>query len=444
MLLKAIKEFKELFLQTSQNQKIHLVSHFDTDGVTSAAILSKTLERLNKQFSIKILKQLNQEEIELFPKDKIILISDLGSGNLKELSKIKNKVFILDHHEITEKPESDNIHIINPHLLEEYDELCAAELSYLFSREISEENKELAHLAILGAVGDTMEKDINKLRNLIISEAKVHVKKGLLIYPSTRPLDKALEFSSRPFIPGVTGDSQGTYELLQEAGIEKVGKIYKSLIDLEDSEMKRLVTAVLLRLNSNDKTQDYIGNLYLIKFFNKIEDARELSAMINACSRMDKAYISLMLCMGNSAAKKQAEKIYVKYRQHIISGLKYIDKNQKIEGKEYVIINAQDNIKDTIIGTLASILSFSSVYREGTVIIAMAYNEDKIKVSTRISGRNPKNSRNLKELMTSVTQTIGGYAGGHKRAAGCTIEKEHEDKFIELLKRKLDVEMVKI
>ena len=151
-----------------------------------------------------------------------------------------------------------------------------------------------------------------------------------------------------------------------------------------------------------------------------------------------------MLCMGNSIAKQQAERIYVKYRQHIISGLKYIDKNKKIEGKEYVIINAQENIKDTIIGTLASILSFSSVYREGTVIIAMAYNENKIKVSTRISGRNPKNCRNLKELMTSVTQIIGGYAGGHKMAAGCTIEKEHEDKFIELLKRKLDVEMIKV
>ena len=28
--------------------------------------------------------------------------------------------------------------------------------------------------------------------------------------------------------------------------------------------------------------------------------------------------------------RKKAEKIYVKYRQHIISGLKHIDKNKKI------------------------------------------------------------------------------------------------------------------
>lgn len=444
MLLEEIRKFTQLFLEETKHKKIYLVSHFDTDGITSAAIISKTLEKLDKQFSLKILKQLNQEEINSFPEDKVILILDLGSGNIEELSKLKDKVFILDHHEIIEKPLSKNIILLNPHLLNKYEELCSAELCYLFSKQISQENKELAHLAILGAVGDTLEKDINKIRNMIIQDAKVKVKKGLLIYPSTRPLDKALEFSSRPFIPGVTGDCLGTYELLQEAGIEKLGKTYKSLIDLNDYEMKKLVTAVLLRINSKEKTNEYVGNLYLIKFFNKIEDARELSAIINACSKMEKTHISLMLCMGNSNARKQAERIYVKYRQHIISGLKYIDKNEKIQGKQYVIINAQNNIKDTIIGTLASIISFSSVYKEGTIIIAMAYNEDKIKVSTRISGRNPRDSRNLKELMTSITQIIGGYSGGHKRAAGCTIDKENEEKFIELLKRKLDVELVKI
>jgi RecJ-like exonuclease len=279
---------------------------------------------------------------------------------------------------------------------------------------------------------------------MIIKEANVKIKKGLLIYPSTRPLDRSLEYSSRPFIPGVTGDSQGTFELLKEAGIGKNGRMFKALIDLTDEEMKNLVTAVTLRLNGSEKDSDYIGNLYLLKFFNKIEDARELSAMINACSRMDHSGIALMLCLGNASARKQAERIYVKYRQHIISGLRYIDKNKKIEGREYIIINAKDQIKDTIIGTLASILSFSSVYQEGTIIIAMAYNEDKIKVSTRMAGRKSKSGRNLKELLDSVIGTIGGQCGGHKMAAGCTIDKEQENEFIELIKKKLEFELVKV
>ncbi|MFA5173980.1 MAG: DHH family phosphoesterase [Candidatus Pacearchaeota archaeon] len=442
-MLKEVENFVKIFLEKTKDKKIHLVSHFDTDGITSAAIFSRTLERLNKEFTIKIVKQLDEQEIKSFPEERIIVLIDLGSNSLKYLSQIKNQIFIIDHHEIIKKDIPENIGIINPHLLKNYEELCSAELTYIISRRISQENRNLSHLAILGMIGDTMERNINKLRNEIINDANVTIKRGLLIYPSTRPIDRALEFSSRPFIPGVTGNSQGTYELLKEAGIERQEKSYPSLIDLNEDEMKRLVTAVLLRVSSKE-SKDYIGNLYLVKLFNKIEDAREISAIINACSRMGNPHIALMLCMGNSDAKRKAERIYVKYRQHLISALKYIDQNNKIIGKEYVIINARDNVKDTIIGTLASILSFSQVYREGTIIVAMAYNEDKIKVSTRISGRNPINTRNLKELMESVADLLGGEAGGHKNAAGCTICKEHENKFIELLKQKLDFELIKV
>ena len=441
MILKAIEDFVKEFLK-NKDKKIHLVSHFDTDGITSAAILAKTLKRLEKQFSIKILKQLNQKEIDLFPEDKLILILDLGSGHLQELSKLNTQVFIIDHHELTTKIPK-NIQIINPHLLKNFEDLCSSELSYLFSKEISKENQDLAYLATMGMVGDTLEKNINLTRDSILKDSKVKIKKGLLLYPSTRPLDKTIEFSSNPYIPGATGDRIGAIELLKEAGIEKTHNKYKSLIDLNNEEMERLTTTVLLRLSSGDGSE-YIGNLFLIKFFNKIEDARELSAIINACSRMDHSEVAFLMCMGNSDARKKAEGIYVKYRQHIISGLKFIDSENKIQGREYVIINAKNNIKDTIIGTLASILSFSSVYKQGTIIIAMAYNEDKIKVSARMAGRNPKPNRNLKELIESITKVIGGESGGHKYAAGCTIDKEHEDKFIDLIKRKLEFEMIKI
>jgi single-stranded-DNA-specific exonuclease len=444
MTLDTVDKFSKIFLEKVKGRNIHLVSHFDTDGISSAAIASKTFERLDIQFSVKILKSLSDEEIDLFPDDKLIVILDLGSGSLKKLAESKKEIFIIDHHEINGENISEDIDVLNFHLIEGGESLCSAELTYLFARAISIDNKDLAHLAILGMIGDVMEKTINKTRDMIIKEANVRIKKGLLIYPSTRPLDRALEYNSRPFIPGVTGDSQGTFELLREAGIEREGNRFKALIDLTEEEMRNLVTSVMLRLNGKEKDSDFIGNLYLLKFFNKIEDARELSAIINACSRMDKPEIALMLCLGNVSARKMAERIYVKYRQHIISGLRYIDQNKKIEGREYIIINAKDQIKDTIIGTLASILSFSSMYKEGTIIIAMAYNEDKIKVSTRMAGRNVESGRNLKELLDSVMETLGGQCGGHKMAAGCVISRDDEEKFIGLMKKKLEFEVERI
>ncbi len=440
-MLAQIEDFIKKFFEKTQNKSLHIVSHFDTDGITSAAILAKTMQRLKKPFSIKILKQLEEKNIKDFPENKVLVLLDLGSNSLDYLKDLKNDVFIIDHHEPQEKiPE--NITIINPLLLKQDYELSTAELTYLFSKFISNENKDLAYLAVIGMIGDILDKNINKIKNQIITDADIETRKGILLYPSTRPLNKTIEFSSRPFIPGATGNPEGTIDLLREAGIMPLTRTYKSLIDLTKQEMNLLSTAILLRIH--DKKEDYIGNIYLIKFFNKLEDARELSAIINSCSRMGFSQIALMMCLGNPMARKQAERIYAKYRQNIISALRYVDENKKIEGREYVIINAGDNIKDTLIGTIASILSFSSVYKEGTIIITMAYDEDKIKVSTRIAGRNPHSPRNLKKIIEEVINITGGECGGHKKAAGCIINKSKEQDFINEIRRKLDIELIKI
>jgi len=445
-MLQEISQFTKLLLATIQHKKIILIGHYDTDGITATAIMTQALKRLEAQFTTKIIKQLTEEEIYNIPKDKIVIFVDLGSGSLQKLALLKNEIFIIDHHELSQEKDflsNRQIHLCNPHLTNQ-ELLCSAELAYLVAREINLENKNFAHLAVLGMVGDVMEKNIHKIRNMIIQEAEINVKKGVLIYPSTRPLDKALEYSSRPFIPTITANRENIIVLLKEAGIEKIGNKYKALIDLTEAEMKKFATALMLRMPAQG-ADSLIGNLFLIKFFNKIEDARELSAMINACSRMDQSNIALLLCLGNSDARKKAERIYIKYRQHIISGLKYIQTSAKIEGREYIIINAKDKVKDTIIGTLASILSFSSLYQEGKIIIAMAYNKDKIKVSARIVGR-PAISRNLKQFVESIVTSLEqkGEFGGHKHAAGCTITKTEEEKFIELIKKKLEFEMVKI
>jgi len=61
-----------------------------------------------------------------------------------------------------------------------------------------------------------------------------------------------------------------------------------------------------------------------------------------------------------------------------------------------------------------------------------------------MAGRNHNSPRNLKDLMDSVTGSLGGESGGHKEAAGCIIDKKDEENFIELVKKKLEYELVKI
>ncbi|MDP3986699.1 MAG: DHH family phosphoesterase, partial [Nanoarchaeota archaeon] len=393
------------------------------------------------RFSVKIVKSLDDKFIKTLPKDRVILFTDLASGSLDYIKECELKdVFIIDHHEVS-KTVPEGIEMINP-WFNNKEKISSAGLTYLFSKAINPENKDLLKIAILGMIGDFMESSIQQLDNEIQKDGNIKIRQGLMIYPSTRPLNRILEYNSQPYIPGVTGDPKGVIELLREAGIEPLNGKYKSIIELDEEEMKKLTTSIMLR-NPKTNEKDIIGNIYLLKFFNKLEDARELSAMINACSRLGRSDTAIGLCMEITEAKKKAEEIHTKYKQHLISGLDFASKAEKIEGKGFVIINARDNILDTIAGTIASILSNSPMYPEGTIMITMAYYENKIKVSARICGRESQ-GRNLREILENVIRDVGGETGGHELAAGCIIKKDDEEKFIEALKKHLDIEMVKI
>ena len=148
--------------------------------------------------------------------------------------------------------------------------MSGACLTYLVSRELIKRDSNSADLAVVGMVGDLMENKIGPLMNSIIKDAEATIKRGLLLYPSTRPLNKTLEYCSNPYIPSVTGNAPGAYELLREANISFTEKGYKSLSELNEEEMQRITTAIALRLPNPDKIQEFIGNLYMIKFFNRI------------------------------------------------------------------------------------------------------------------------------------------------------------------------------
>ncbi len=435
---KQILSAVEKIINLPKEKPIKIISHFDTDGITSAAIFSRALQRLGLKFSLKIVKGLESDIIKSLPENNILIFLDLASNSLDELSKKNTEIFIFDHHEIiSEIPK--NITIINSTLSKK--QICSAAICYLFAKALSPKNKDLANLAVIGMVGDNHEKNLSKEYDEILKDSETTIKRGLLLYPSTRPIDKALEYSSSFYIPNVTGSYIGVLDLLRNAGIQRNNGSFKALYELTQEEMSNLITSIAFHLKDKSMAEELIGNLYLVRFFNKLEDARELSALINSCSRMGHPETSLGFCLGNRSLKEKAEKTYIEYKKNLVSALNFISESKKISGKKYTIINAQDNIKDTIIGTVASIISHSKTYEEGTIIIALAYNNDKIKVSARIAG---KQGANVREVLNKIVVPLGGEVGGHPTAAGCLISKEYEAEFISELQKALETETIKV
>ena len=74
ILEKEIKSFVEDFMKRLDNKEVYIVSHFDTDGITSASIMISTLKRLDKKFSLRIVKSLDEKFISELPKEKLILL----------------------------------------------------------------------------------------------------------------------------------------------------------------------------------------------------------------------------------------------------------------------------------------------------------------------------------------------------------------------------------
>lgn len=441
-MLKEVENLAQEFLENTKNKRIRVISHYDTDGITSASIITKTLKRLDKKFSVRIVKGLEEETIkkELARNGKeIILFCDLASGSLNYFQNLSSPIFIIDHHEINKELLNDKIRILNPHLTDnpEDNDCTGSELCYLFSRAISPKNVDLAKLAIIGLIGDRHETNLSRLSQQIINDnSDLTIKKGIVLYPATKPLRRTLEYCTSPYIPGVTGSSLGVMEILRETGIP----FEKSLFDLSDEETSKLITSIIIR-RTGMENENILGNLYLLKFFNTKEDVREISVLVNACSRLGNSDIAILYCLENENAKVKALEIYDSYRQELVSGLRFAEKMEKIVGNGFVILNAKDQIKDVIVGTICSMLSSSRSYKEGTILIGMAYNEDKIKVSARIVG---KDGKNLKEILEKTVMmfkqkfpTSTTEVGGHHYAAGCSIEKEREESFIEELKKTL-------
>lgn len=452
----AIEKAVEKFREVSEGKFIRVISHLDTDGISAAAIISKALRREDRKFSVKIVRQLEAELLkeilkDSFGKNEIFMFLDLGSSSsaLEILNNCSNPVFILDHHQFEDITElNENIVYINSRAYNE--ELSAAGVCYFFAKKMDKENSD-SQLAILGMIGDMQDRNISKLNNVIIKDGgdNLKIKRGLMVFSSTRPLHKSLEFSSNIFIPGVTGNPGGVMNLLRELDIRiKKDDQYRTFTDLNEEEMSRLLTAIILKrldmLSIEDEADEIIGNIYLIKFFNHFEDARELSTLINACSRLGYSETALGFCLGSSADKEKAEEIYTEYRHSLIKALNWANAAKKIESENYIIINAEKNVKDTLIGTIVSIMASSFLYPKGTVIVGMAERDDsKVKVSMRISGNHKET--NLRDIISNIAKNLDFEDfGGHEAAAGCLLPKEKADLFIELFRKELEIERIKI
>ena len=132
---------------------VHVVSHIDADGLTSAAIICTALKRIDINYSTRFVKQLDDTIIaDLADQNHdLVIFTDLGSGMLETMKTHGINAIVSDHHQ----PRGEMQNHLNPHLFGANGsyELSGSGTTYILANALGN-NHDLADLEIVGAMGD--------------------------------------------------------------------------------------------------------------------------------------------------------------------------------------------------------------------------------------------------------------------------------------------------
>ncbi|MBI2671553.1 DHH family phosphoesterase [Candidatus Woesearchaeota archaeon] len=445
-----IKECAKIFKEIAGKEPIRIVGHLDCDGITSSSIIINALHREGIKVAYSSNRQLNEKAIKQIKEEpyKIVFFTDFGSNTIKLINEHLNEktVFILDHHKY-EETETKHYNI-NPNKfgLDDND-ICGAGVAYFFSKALNLRNKDLSYIALIGIIGDNQDKNLSELNKHILNDAKekVEIIIGLNLFGTqTRPIHKVLEYSTDIYIPGVSGNESGAISFLENIGIKitKEDGNPRMIFDLSKEETSRLTTAIIIsRIGKEENAENVLGNNYLIKKEKNgmpTRDAREFSTLLNACGRLNRPSLGVGTCLSDENIKEKAIILLKDYKKEIINSLNWIYEKRNsefvLEKENLVIINAQNNIKDTMIGTVNSILTKSGLFDKNAVIVSMAHSVDEtIKISLRSSNKDI----DLSKVIGEACSELNGAGGGHPNAAGGSIPINKEKEFIENISEKL-------
>jgi RecJ-like exonuclease len=445
-----------------------LASHIDADGLTSAAIATTALMRAGIPVETVFEKQLDGTAIERIAarNEGTVLFTDFGSGQLDRISKHMAagdfEAVIADHHQPATPEDCHADAVYDTDGYADFDAHCnplvvgingASELSgagaaYALSRALEvDDNRDLAALAVVGAVGDmqAVGGELHGANREIVVEG---IDAGVLtegtdiaLYgKQTRPLPKLLEYATEVPIPGISNDHAGSITFLEELGVDlKRHDEWRTWADLSDDERQTVASALVQRGITRgvpaEKIESLIGTTYTLTAEpqgTELRDASEFSTLLNATARYERADVGLAVCLGErDEPLDEARRLLSEHRRNLSEGLELLKERGITHADNVQYFDAGDAIRETIVGIVAGMALGTDGVDSDKPIIAFADGDDERKVSARATGPLVGQGVDLSVVMSEAAQSVGGDGGGHDIAAGATVPVDTESAFID-------------
>ena len=438
-------------------ERVLLASHIDADGLTSAGIAATALERAGIEFEVVFKKQLDDHEIATIAarEEETVLFTDFGSGQLDAIAAHEAAgdftPVIADHHQ---PADSDTEYHLNP-LLEGLDgasELSGAGASYVLARALEPDdvdNRDLARLAVVGAVGDMQAVGgelVGANREIVaegVEAAVLEEGTDIAFYgKQTRPLPKLLEYASEVRIPGISNDHNGAIRFLDGLGLDlKRDGEWRRWVDLDHEERRTVASSLVQQALKKgvpaDKVDGLVGTTYTLLAEpegTELRDASEFSTLLNATARYERADVGLAVCLGDRGdGLERARKLLRNHRRNLSEGLQWVKETGVTQEANLQWFDAGDEIRETIVGIVAGMaVGVDGVDRDRPIVALARKNDEETKVSARGTGRLVAQGLDLSAVMGEASEAVGGGGGGHDVAAGATVPAGREQEFVEL------------
>jgi len=256
----SLKEFEEkadqavMELKKEKAREAIIVHHDDADGLCSAAITKKALEREGIRVKTFCLEKIYTEVVEDLHSraGQVIFYVDIGSSHadlISEYNKSRNLTIILDHHD--PKPSRDprvlDLNLENFGFKGETD-FAGATCCYLFAKRLNNDNVDLSYLALVGS--RELPKGFLSINSMVLEEA---LKNGVVqrkgkSYEITRFHVRIDQLFSKLQILGAAGYYEGGPEMGIKACLEGLSKEITEKANALEAKRKEANRRLLGRL----------------------------------------------------------------------------------------------------------------------------------------------------------------------------------------------------
>jgi single-stranded-DNA-specific exonuclease len=441
--VRASENAKRIAQLRREHKRVLIVTHIDADGISSGSIAFHALLRTGAIVSVRAIPDLDRRAIEALKSDRFdyYLFTDLGSGLITELTDtFGDNYMVVDHHQLP--PDQAMLPNVFNAWGFGYDggvEACSSTMAYFLATAIDERNKDLAHLAIIGAVGDRQDsgpgRSLTSLNRKALEDAiesgSMEVSKDFLFHGrETRPIHEAIAMTYTPFIPGLSGAKDSSLAALSTAGLPlKDGGRWRNLAELSTEEKQKLLEVLTVFIGSSgggsDIVSELIGEVYTLRLedaLTPLHDSREFATLLNACGRMDATDVGIAICLGDrEQALSGAMKLMSDYRGKLNKAIQTLQTGDKMTARGNVMVVVGDDfIEERMTGSISSLLASSDKYKDKMVLVMTRSGDAELKFSSRLGDSFPKEV-NLGLILKEAAESVGGVGGGHSMAAGAKI-----------------------